>query len=199
MFRWLPNLLSLTRIVLVPAWLALAVRQRELALDGEPVHHLGLLLLLLVIGATDALDGLIARRFQLTSKLGAVLDAVADKLATFVAVGFLALFGAPAFTPLPLWLFAALVLRDLLLGAGYLWILYGHREAPVEHRWHGRLATLVLFFTVAAACARVPQLLVDAMSVAVLALIVPGTFDYLRSGTTAPRAARRHPTPAPRR
>ncbi|MFT3836985.1 MAG: CDP-alcohol phosphatidyltransferase family protein [Myxococcaceae bacterium] len=180
--RWLPNLLSLTRIVLVPAWLALAVHQRDLALEGRTPHHVGVLLLLLVIGATDALDGLIARRFGLTSRLGAVLDAVADKLATFIAVGFLSLFAGPAFTAMPVWLFAALVLRDLLLGAGYLWILHGHREAPVEHRWHGRLATLVLFFTVAAACAQGPQLLVDAMSVVVLALVVPGTWDYLRSG-----------------
>ncbi len=182
MLRWLPNFLSLTRIGLVPAWLALAVHQRQDALEGHPADHLGLLLLLVVIGATDALDGLIARRFGLTSKLGAVLDAVADKLATFVAVGFLSLFGAPAFTPLPVWLFAALVLRDLLFGFGYLWLLYGHREAPVEHRWHGRAATLVLFFTVAAACARVPKPLVDAMSLTVLALVVPGTWDYLKAG-----------------
>jgi cardiolipin synthase len=170
--RRLPNFLSLTRIGLVPVWLALAFHQRQGAV----------LLLLAVIGASDALDGLIARRFGLTSRLGAVLDAVADKLATFVAVGFLALVASPVFTPMPLWLFAALVLRDLLLGFGYLWVLHGHREAPVEHRWHGRAATLVLFFTVAAACAHAPELLVDVMSLAVLALVVPGTWDYLRAG-----------------
>ena len=179
---WLPNLLSLTRIGLVPVWLALAFHQRLVALEGGQAKHLAVLSLLLLVGSTDALDGFIARRFGLTSRVGAVLDAVADKLAAFVSCGFLAFFAAPAFTPVPIWLFAALVLRDLLLGVGFAWVLHVHREIGVEHRWHGRAATLLLFVTVCLACVAAPQAWIDGFSVAVLALIVPGTVDYLRAG-----------------
>src|SRR5688572_8423479 len=101
---WLPNALSSLRIALVPAWLALAVIERARALDGEEVRRLPVVLLLLVLGATDMIDGQLARRFHLESNLGATLDATADKLATFVGTTFLAFFAAPAFTAVPWWL-----------------------------------------------------------------------------------------------
>jgi len=180
--RWAPNALSALRIASVPAWLALALVERGRALDGAEVRRALVIAVLLAIGATDVLDGQLARRFGLASNLGATLDAVADKLATVVAVTFLAFLAAPAFTPLPLWLWAALVLRDLLLAAGFVAVWRRHGHVQVEHRWHGRLATLVLFATVVAACAGAPALAVGAGSLAVVLLIVPGTADYLRNG-----------------
>jgi phosphatidylglycerophosphate synthase len=48
--RWLPNALSVLRIALVPVWLVLAL--------AEPPRRVALIALLLVIGATDMLDGL---------------------------------------------------------------------------------------------------------------------------------------------
>lgn len=180
--RWLPNALSVLRIALVPAWLALAFVERARALDGADVRRLPLVALLLLIGATDLLDGLLARRFKLATNLGATLDAVADKLATAAAVTFLAFLAPPAFTPLPVWLWAALLARDLLLGAGFLTVWLRHRAVEVEHRWHGRLATLLLFATVVAACAAAPPALVAAGALLVTALVVPGTLAYLREG-----------------
>jgi cardiolipin synthase len=184
----LPNLLSLLRIALLPAWLALAFFERGRALQDLPVHRLPVLALMLVIGATDVLDGFIARRFHLTSNFGATLDAVADKLATFLAVTFLAFFATPAFTPLPVWLWLALVARDVLLGAGWITVWLKHRVVHVEHRWHGRAATLLLFLVVLAAFAGAPALPVTLGAAAVLALVVPGTWDYLHEGWRQLRA-----------
>src|SRR5688572_23818685 len=99
--RWLPNALTIARIGLVPVWLAMALSMRSRALDGIEVNRLPMVLLLLVIGATDIVDGILARRFKLATNLGATLDAVADKLASFVAVTFLTFMAVPAFTPLP--------------------------------------------------------------------------------------------------
>jgi cardiolipin synthase len=177
-----PNALTVLRIVLLPAWLALAFHQRGRALEGLEVHRLPVLALMLVIGATDVLDGFIARRFHLTSNLGATLDAVADKLATFIAATFLAFFAAPAFTALPVWLWLALVLRDALLGVGWITVWLKHRAVHVNHRWHGRAATLLLFVVVLAAFAGVPAVWVNLGSAVVLALVVPGTWDYMREG-----------------
>ena len=191
--RWLPNALSMLRIALIPGWLVLAWLERSRALDGEMVRRLPLIAGLTLIGATDVLDGQLARRFGLATNFGATLDAVADKLATVVAVTFLAFFAAPAFTPLPIWLWAALVLRDLLLAVGFVTVWLKHREVKTEHRWHGRVATLALFVTVVAACAAAPSSLVFAGAALVTALIVPGTYDYLRSGLRQLSPAAPHP------
>ncbi len=180
--RWLPNALTLARIGLVPVWLALALSMRGRALDGGEVHRLPMVLLLLAIGATDVVDGLLARRFKLETNLGATLDAVADKLASFVAVTFLTFMATPAFTPLPVWLWVALLARDALLGTGWLCVWLKHREVHVKHEWHGRSATLLLFAIVVAAAAGAPRGLVSLGCAVVLALVVPGTWAYMREG-----------------
>ena len=73
------------------------------------------LLVFLLAALTDLLDGLIARRFKLASKLGAALDPIADKLNMFVATVLLAWQGL-----LPLWLAIAIVLRDVVIVTGVL-------------------------------------------------------------------------------
>ncbi|MBL8951303.1 MAG: hypothetical protein JNK82_11030, partial [Myxococcaceae bacterium] len=98
------------------------------------------------------------------------------------AVTFLTFLAAPAFTPLPLWLWVALVLRDALLGTGWVCVWLKHRAVHVKHEWHGRAATLLLFATVVAASARAPFALIVLGSAGVLALVVPGTWAYLKEG-----------------
>jgi cardiolipin synthase len=180
--RWLPNALTLLRIAMVPAWLALGLFERQRALAGADVHRLAFIALLLFIGATDVTDGLLARRFHLESNLGATLDAVADKLAGFVAATFLTFFAQPAFTPLPAWLWFGLLGRDLLLGIGWLTVFAKHRAVHVEHRWHGRVASLLLFVLVLASCAAAPREVIEGIALAVAALAVPGTAVYMREG-----------------
>jgi phosphatidylglycerophosphate synthase len=179
---WLPNALSGLRIALVPVWLALAFSARHAALLGEVVSPWGPVLVLVAIGASDVVDGYIARRFGLATNLGATLDAVADKLAQISTVTFLALVGSPAFARLPIWLMAALATRDLLLLVG--WLLVRHRQGAVraEHRWHGKASSALLFLLVLAALGRAPAPFVFAGSALVLLLVVPSTFAYLRDG-----------------
>jgi phosphatidylglycerophosphate synthase len=180
--RWVPNGLSVVRIGLVPVWLALAFVERERFADGLEVRRWPLLLLIAVIGGTDILDGWLARRFGLATPTGAVLDAVADKLATVAAVTFLTFVGAPAFTALPVWLWAVLVARDLLLGVGFVVLRARSRQVDAEHLWHGRAATALLSGTVLLACAGAASPLIAALSAAIVALVVPGTGVYLRRG-----------------
>lgn len=181
--RWLPNALSFLRIALVPAWLLLALLERARALEQQgEVRRGALIALLVIVGATDMLDGFLARRFKLATNLGATLDAVADKLATVTATTVLTFVTLPGCTALPVWLWAALLLRDVVLGVGWVVVWWRHRAVQVEHRWHGRLATLVLFVVVLAACGGAPLPAVWLGSLGVLALIVPGTIDYVREG-----------------
>lgn len=179
---WIPNAISMLRILLVPAWLVLALRAKDAANAGEPVDRAVLVGVLLALGFSDVLDGFIARRFNLTSNLGATLDAVADKLAQVVTVTFLAFFVRVAFTPLPVWLWVALVVRDGVLLVGWLLVYRRHRLVEVEHRWHGKASSLVLFGVILAGTAALPAQVVTAGSAIALLLIVPGTVAYVREG-----------------
>src|SRR5688500_1731400 len=97
----IPNLLSIVRLALVPVflWLVLAKRQDELAL-----------LVLVVSGITDYLDGKLARRLNQTSTLGAILDPVADRL--FILAVVVGLWQRDI---IPVWLAIVLPLRDVFL------------------------------------------------------------------------------------
>src|SRR5687768_2980845 len=70
--RQVPNLLSLSRILLVPLLVVVLLTKFE----GKEFVGLGVFLL---ASATDLLDGLIARRFRLETRLGKLLDPAADK------------------------------------------------------------------------------------------------------------------------
>jgi cardiolipin synthase (CMP-forming) len=179
---WVPNAISTLRIALVPLWILLAIDARALGMSGAQVNPMPLLVVLILLGASDILDGQIARRYQLTSNLGATLDAVADKLAQVSMVTFLAWFATPVFTPLPMWLWAGLLLRDLLLAIGWLLVWRRRRTVKVEHRWHGKAASTLLFVLVLAATTRAPQAPVVWGAFAVLAIVVAGTAAYLREG-----------------
>lgn len=97
---YIPNLLTLLRILLVPLTVWLIVSNDLRSAFG----------VFLVAGVTDALDGFLAKRFGWTSELGAYLDPLADKLllvSTFVTLGFR--------TMLPSWLVILVVSRDVMI------------------------------------------------------------------------------------
>lgn len=95
-----PNLISALRLLLVPAF-------AYLALAG---HDLAALLVLAVAGATDWLDGKLARLLQQYSRLGELLDPLADRL--FIIVTLLVLAGRDV---VPWWLVVVVLSRDVLL------------------------------------------------------------------------------------
>lgn len=99
---WLtpPNLLSFARILMTPV-IGWTIVERNWALA---------LPLLFFTGISDAIDGLLARRFGWQSELGAKLDPIADKLllaCVYVALGYAG--------ELPWWLVALVFSRDLLI------------------------------------------------------------------------------------
>jgi cardiolipin synthase len=102
-WSWIPNALTVARLMLA-APLAWAI------LEGRPVLAL---VLVVVSGLSDALDGWLARRQGWESRLGSVLDPIADKLLMLAAVVPLGVVGI-----LPLWLVALILARDAVIVAG---------------------------------------------------------------------------------
>ncbi len=122
----LPNLISILRIVLVaPVVWALATQQFMLAL-----------LLFAVAGISDGLDGFLAKHFHWESRLGSILDPIADKLlllASFATLSWLGL--------LPLWLLWLVVARDLIIISGGLAYHYYLGEFDLSPLWSSKINT----------------------------------------------------------
>lgn len=104
------NLLSFTRILLVLPFLLVM-------LSDIPSARLWGCLILALGALTDKLDGYVARRFHEETELGRILDPLADKVGVGAVAIILLLLGS-----LPLWFVATLVVRDLLILAGGLYI-----------------------------------------------------------------------------
>ena len=99
------NQLTILRIVLIPIFVLLVVYGRL----GEA------LLVFMTAGATDALDGLIARRAGQRTSLGAWLDPMADKLLLVTTFIVLTLPTIPLTNRLPLWLTVTVISRDVVI------------------------------------------------------------------------------------
>jgi cardiolipin synthase (CMP-forming) len=116
--RDIPNLITLGRFVLVAPIVVLLVNERFAAA----------LWVIGVAGVSDALDGFLAKRYGWTSRLGAILDPLADKallVSTYLALGWLGL--------VPFWLVGAIIARDLLIVGGavaYHWRIGRFDTAP---------------------------------------------------------------------
>ncbi len=124
----LPNAISAARLCCVPVFGYLVLSGRSTAA----------FVVLLLAGASDWLDGWLARRFQVVTKLGQSLDPLADRLYVLVALGTLGAVGA-----LPWWLVAVVVARDLLL-LGNLLVLRARAVAPLPVHVVGKAATFAL-------------------------------------------------------
>jgi CDP-diacylglycerol---glycerol-3-phosphate 3-phosphatidyltransferase len=99
----LPNWLSLLRIFFIPAIVYLISTQKASLLGWSCVLFIG-------AGITDGLDGLIARKLDMKSKLGIYLDPIADKL--LVSSVLIAL---TYYRMLPLWVTILLVCREFII------------------------------------------------------------------------------------
>ena len=131
----IPNALSAARLAGVPVFLWLVLGPRTATADYWAV------VLLIVAGATDWLDGKIARAFNQGSRLGQVLDPAADRLYIAATLVALAVRGI-----IPWWLLGVLALRELVVG-GALGVLkrrvgFGTLQVSLV----GKAATLCLLY-----------------------------------------------------
>lgn len=187
---WLPNAISLVRVLLVPVWAACAEaanRAAEAGGDGLALR-LAAALTLVAIGASDALDGWLARRFDLQSRFGANLDAIADKLAQVVLTTYLVLRAGPAFAAIPVWFLALLIARDALLAAGCLVIWRRRGRVDTEHGWHGKVSSLCLFAVLLAVSFGAAQGTTTSMVWLTAAVVVGSTAAYTVDGVRQWRA-----------
>lgn len=177
-FKWLPNAISFMRIALVAPILMLILRD----------DFAWALALFALAGFSDGLDGYLAKRFDWHTRLGALLDPVADKL--FVAGTFITL----AYTQdIPIWLASVVILRDVIIVAGAM--AYNFFVRPVEgeptrvSKLNTALQLLLLLFVLSRAGFGWPdQISITVLGAAVLVTVVISGVDYVWSWTRRARS-----------
>ena len=129
-----PNLVTLVRLLCVPAFL-------YLLFGTEPPRRAAAAYLLGVLGATDWVDGYVARHFNQVSSFGKVFDPTADRILLVTSIAAIIIDGAA-----PLWLVVAALVREVLVAGAALWLAAkGVRRIDVT--WFGKAGTFALMFS----------------------------------------------------
>lgn len=129
----LPNIITTIRIILVPVYLIVFFQAGE-----NYILYSGLVFIL--AGISDFLDGYIARKYDLQSKTGAVLDPLADKLMTFAVLISLTYGGL-----LPPWILLIIGLKEVFQILGGVVLYFFKEKIVIPSNKFGKLAT-VLFY-----------------------------------------------------
>jgi cardiolipin synthase len=126
----IPNMLSFVRLLLVPVFAVLIIFKVDWAA----------IVVLMISGFTDYLDGSLARRWRQVTRIGQLLDPLADRLYILTTLLGLAYRGI-----VPWWLVAVLILRDAVLAVSLLLLTPAERE-PLEVNYLGKAATANLLY-----------------------------------------------------
>lgn len=127
----IPNVVSFVRLLSVPVFSALIILG----------HDVAAVVLLAAFGATDWVDGFLARRLKQRTELGARLDPIADRLYILAAVVALLVRGV-----VPIWFVVVLLARDVML-ALLLPILRKHDMVALPVNWIGKTGTFLILLS----------------------------------------------------
>ena len=127
-----PNILTAIRFLLIPIFgYFLNIEQYYIAV-----------LLFLIGGITDVLDGYIARKFNLITSFGKLADPLADKLMQITALVLLT-----TKEMIPPVILIIVVAKEAFMAAGSI-LLYRQDKVVVSASWYGKLATVVFYFAI---------------------------------------------------
>lgn len=129
----IPNLLTIIRILLTPLFVIFMIQE----------EYLGALLAFTCAGITDALDGVIARWLKQKTRIGAVLDPIADKALLSSSYVVTAVTGM-----IPPWLSVIVISRDIMILLGVLLLFLFKGGVEIRPTILGKLTTLVQLGTI---------------------------------------------------
>ncbi|MFE1645445.1 CDP-diacylglycerol--glycerol-3-phosphate 3-phosphatidyltransferase [Microbacterium sp. P01] len=184
--RQLPNAITIARILLAPVflWMLLA----DGGADG-PLRWWAAVLFIVAI-ATDGIDGYIARRYEIVTDLGKLLDPIADKVLT----GF-AFIGLSILLELPWWVTIIVLIREVGITVYRFMVVSDHVLAAA---WMGKLKTVAQSVALSLALLPLASVVGDwivwvnivTMWIAVILTIASG-LDYVITEARAARSKKR--------
>ena len=130
MLKYVPNILTIIRFLLIPPIV--------IAITSE--HFVVAVIFLVLSGITDVLDGFIARKFDLITDFGKLVDPLADKATQLAILVTLSIKGI-----IPFWILAIVVLKEFAMIAGASF-LYG-RKLVVSSKWYRKTCNCAILFS----------------------------------------------------
>ena len=176
--RWLPNAISIMRIILIVPILLLFVND----------EFGWALTLFLIAGLSDGVDGYIAKRFHWNTRLGAFLDPAGDKLLVAWSYGTLAYLGH-----IPVWLAIIVILRDVIIVSGSFMYHYLVRRLEGAPTRISKLNTALEFMFLVAVIARAgydwpDKITITILGTSILVTVVISGYDYVAGWIRGARA-----------
>jgi CDP-diacylglycerol--glycerol-3-phosphate 3-phosphatidyltransferase/cardiolipin synthase len=179
--------ITIFRILLIPIFVGLVIYYGQSEREGGPDERLryAAIAVFLIAAISDAVDGYLARHCNQRSRLGSILDPVADKLLMLSALIVLSVVPFGNLPSFPLWFPILIISRDAILLGGVLVLHFMTRHVEVKPHWTGKAAT---FFQLAAiTCVLLKKEWMLQMCYAAGLLTVTATVIYLRNGFSQSR------------
>lgn len=131
MLKHIPNILTIIRFIFIPFILFFIF-------NGNYIYAF---IFFTLSGITDILDGSIARKYNLISTFGKLMDPLADKLTQISVLATLVFKNI-----IPFWILVIVILKELIMiiGASF---LYG-KDVVVYSKWYGKLATVLFYLAI---------------------------------------------------
>lgn len=130
----IPNMLTVSRLFLIPIYIWVFFSPN---IEKSLLLSTGIFIL---AGITDLLDGYIARKYDMVTKWGTVIDPLADKLMQITVVVCLTIGGY-----IPVWLPIVIIAKEGLMILGGLTLYFGGEQVIVPANMYGKLATVVFY------------------------------------------------------
>lgn len=149
MFKHIPNILTIARFLLIPVIIIFCLQE----------NYILAIIFLTISGITDILDGFIARRYNLVTDFGKLMDPLADKTTQISLLTILFVENI-----IPIWILIIVVIKEFCMVSGASF-LYG-KELVVSSKWYGKLATVLFYIAI------VTSLIIEQLGSAIKANIV---------------------------
>ena len=176
---------TIVRILGIPVFVLLMIYYFLSLERGEPneLYRYAAFVFFVSIIATDALDGYLARSRGEITKLGILLDPIADKL---LVLSSLILLTRPNFTELhpqlPIWFSLTIISRDAFLCLGYFVIHAVAQRVEVKPTWAGKASTFLVAITVSLVLLQVPDVVLYGAYALTISCVAISWWQYLRAG-----------------
>ena len=159
-----PNLITLSRLIIV-----VVIFFQFTPNDFEVVS---LIVFIAIVGLSDSLDGIVARRFNLVSKLGIILDPFTDRVVFILLLFWIS-------DIIPDYFLIGIILREILILIGSLIVLFTKREIKVSNK--GKISTVLMFIVICLYVLNreVSLVFINELAIAVLILYFYVAFEYL--------------------
>ena len=137
------NKITIARILMIPIFVMMAIYYGRGVQHGTPLdwQRWGAIAVFIIAAASDGIDGYIARRYNQKSRLGIVLDPLADKGLLLAAIITLS-FSNWAYE-FPVWFPVLVITRDIVIVAGAFVLHFLNGTVRVKPSWTGKTATFL--------------------------------------------------------